>query len=62
MAVRITYLRPQSPCLFVEKIQLVVFKPDALRPVTTATNKARPCFWFPGLWPEIQATRFAGGR
>jgi hypothetical protein len=33
-----------------------------LRRITTATIKALMCFCLSGLWPEIQATRFAGGR
>jgi hypothetical protein len=33
-----------------------------LRRITTATIKALTCFWISDLWPEIQATRFAGGR
>ena len=40
---------------------LFVIKPGALRPVTTATLKALTCFCLFGLWPKIQATRFAGG-
>jgi hypothetical protein len=38
------------------------FQPGALHPVTTATIKAQTCFCLFGLWPKIQATRFAGGR
>jgi hypothetical protein len=30
--------------------------------IITATIKARMCFCLSGRWPEIQATRFAGGR
>ena len=41
---------------------LVVGKPGAMPPVTTATIEALSCFGFSGLWPEIQATRFAGVR
>jgi len=41
---------------------LVVFKPGATRPVTTATFKALTCFCLFGLWPKIQATRYAVGR
>jgi len=41
---------------------LVVFKPGAMHPVTTATIKALAYFWISGLYPEIQATRFAIGR
>ena len=41
---------------------LVVFKPGALHPVPTATIKALTRFCLSGLWPEIQATRYAGGR
>jgi hypothetical protein len=35
-------------------------KPGAMRSVSTATIKAQTCFYFSGLWPEIQATRFLG--
>jgi hypothetical protein len=41
---------------------LVVFKTGALHPVTTATIIALTCICFSGLRPEIQATRYAGGR
>jgi len=37
-------------------------KPGALHPVTTATIQAQTCFRLSGLWPKIQATRYAGGR
>jgi hypothetical protein len=30
--------------------------------VPTATFKALKCFCLFGLWPKIQATRYAGGR
>jgi hypothetical protein len=49
----------ESPYLL---IFLVVFKPGARHPVTTATIKALTCFCLSGLWPEIQATRVAGDR
>jgi hypothetical protein len=42
--------------------ELVVFKPGALHPVTTATFKALTGFFLFGLWPKIHATRYAGGR
>jgi hypothetical protein len=38
------------------------FKPGAMHPVTTATIKALRAFGLSGRWPQIQATRFAGGR
>ena len=38
------------------------FKPCAVHPVTTAAIEALRAFCFSGLWPEIQATRLAGGR
>jgi len=33
-----------------------------MHPVTAATIEALACFCFSGLWPQIQTTRFAGGR
>jgi hypothetical protein len=51
----------QSPA-FGEFDLLVDFKPGALHPVTTATINALTCICFSGLRPEIQATRYAGGR
>jgi hypothetical protein len=36
-------------------------KPGALHPDASSTLKALTCFCLFGLWPKIQATRFAGG-
>jgi hypothetical protein len=36
-------------------------KPGALHPDASSTSKARMCFFLFGLWPKIQASRFAGG-
>jgi hypothetical protein len=33
-----------------------------MHPVATAMIEALPRFSFSGLWPEIQATRYAGGH
>jgi len=38
------------------------FKPGAMHPVTTATIEALSRFCLSGLWPEIQAARYAGDR
>jgi hypothetical protein len=35
-------------------------KPGALHPDASSTSKALTCFCLFGLWPKIQATRFAG--
>jgi hypothetical protein len=53
---------PALHCLMDAPDCLIVFKPGAMHPVTTATIKALRVFWISGLWPEFQATRFAGGR
>jgi hypothetical protein len=44
-----------------EQHELVVFK-SRRGGITTATIKALTCFCLFGLWPKIQATRYAGGR
>jgi hypothetical protein len=62
LALRVVVDSDEGVLNIVGKMCLVGYKPSAVHPVTTATMNALTCICFSGLRPEIQATRYAGGR